>query len=260
MVSGLLLRGLLAGIIAGFLAASFSYYVGEPPLERALAFEAAAAQGAAQPQEPEIVSRKVQRGPGLFTAHIVYGAALGGLFSLAFALCLGRIGSFDPQLLGALLAAAGFACLVLMPELKYPSNPPAVGAAETIGTRTVLYFALLAISLLAMILAATLVPPLTARLGAFNGVLASFAVFILVAASAALSLPSIDEVPEGLPSAAWPAIGSPGASGSGLDLVPAEDVSHTAKLMIGSKPNASTQHRLSGGSFSDWASAFATLD
>jgi predicted cobalt transporter CbtA len=199
MVSGLLLRGLIAGIIAGFLAAGFSYFAGEPPLERAIAFEAAAAQAAGEPQEPEIVSRKVQRTAGLFAAHTTYGAALGGLFSLAFALCLGRIGNVDPRPLAALLAVAGFAALALLPELKYPANPPAIGTAETISARTAAYFALLAISALSMILAATLAPLLTARLGVFNGVLLSASIFVLVAGSAAAALPPVDEVPEGFP-------------------------------------------------------------
>lgn len=199
MVSGLLRRGLLAGILAGFLAASFSFFWGEPPLERALAFETAAIEAAGQKQEPEIVSRKVQRGAGLFAAHIIYGAALGSLFSLAFALCLGRIGSSDPQAVAALLAATGFVALVVVPELKYPSNPPAVGAAETIGARTELYFALLAISLLAMILSATLFPVLKARFGIFTGGLMSAFAFVAVAGSAALSLPSVDEVPASFP-------------------------------------------------------------
>ncbi|MGH6869834.1 MAG: CbtA family protein, partial [Methylocella sp.] len=39
MVSGLLLRGLVAGILAGLLAAGFSVLAGEPSIERAIAFE-----------------------------------------------------------------------------------------------------------------------------------------------------------------------------------------------------------------------------
>src|ERR1700730_12030131 len=101
-------------------------------------------QAAAQPSEPAIVSRSVQRGAGLFTAYVVYGAATGGLLSLAFALAYGRVNGFDPKGLSALLAFAGFVAMVLVPELKYPANPPA-----TIGARTALYFAMLAISLLA---------------------------------------------------------------------------------------------------------------
>ena len=199
MVSGLLLRGLLAGILAGFLAAGFASNAGEPPIERAIAFENTADQVAGQPPGAEIVSRSVQRGAGLFIASVVYGAALGGLFSLVFALSYGRLGKFDPRALSALLASAAFIALVLVPELKYPANPPAIGAPETIGARTALYFAMLAVSLLAMILAVTLAPSLAARLGPWNGALLAATVFAAVAGLAALALPAVDEVPAGFP-------------------------------------------------------------
>ena len=199
MVSGLLLRGLLAGLLAGLVAAAFASVAGEPSIERAIAFESAADAAAGQTPATEIVSRSVQRGAGLFTASLVYGAALGGLFSLAFALAYGRVAGFDPRTLSALLAAAGFVALVLVPELKYPANPPAIGEAATIGARTTLYFALLAISFLAMILAAMLAPPLVARLGAWNGTLIAAAVFVVVAGIASLAMPPVDEVPAGFP-------------------------------------------------------------
>jgi hypothetical protein len=175
------------------LAAAFASVAGEPSIERAIAFESAADAAAGQTPATEIVSRSVQRGAGLFTASLVYGAALGGLFSLAFALAYGRVGEFDPRTLSALLAAAGFVALVLVPELKYPANPPAIGA------RTALYFALLAISFLAMILAAMLALPLAARFGAWNGTLIAAAVFVVVAGIASLAMPPVDEVPAGFP-------------------------------------------------------------
>ncbi len=199
MVSGLVLRGLLAGILAGLLAAGFSFLAGEPSVERAIAFETAMEQAAAQPSEPEIVSRGVQRGAGLLSAYIVYGAAIGGLFSLVFALAYRRVKGFDPKALSALLAFAGFVAMVLAPELKYPANPPPIGAPETIGARTALYFAMLAISLLAMILAATLALAFSARLGSWNAALVSAAVFVAVAGLAALALPPVDEVPVDFP-------------------------------------------------------------
>src|SRR5450631_3600311 len=199
VAGGLLLRGLLAGILAGLLAAGFSYLAGEPSIERAIAFESAADQAAGQPPAPEIVSRSVQRGIGLFTASIVYGAALGGLFSLVFALAYGRLGHFDPRALSALLAFAAFFALVLMPELKYPANPPATGAAETIGPRTMLYFVMLATSLLAMFFAVILAPWLAARLGPWNGILAAAAIFVIVAGFEAMVLPTVDEVPADFP-------------------------------------------------------------
>jgi hypothetical protein len=197
MASDLLLRGLIAGVLAGILAAGFSYVLGEPPLERALAFETSLS--AAPSVEPEVVSRGTQRGAGLFAAHVVYGAAFGGFFSLVFAFALGRIGAFGPHTLAALLALAGFVALVLVPELKYPANPPGIGASGTIGMRTTLYFGMLATSLLAMIFAATLATAIAARYGRWDGALISAAAFVLVAAIAGAALPAIDEVPDGFP-------------------------------------------------------------
>jgi hypothetical protein len=200
VVSGLLLRGLLAGL----LAAGFSFFAGEPSIERAIAVEASVEQAAAQPAEPEIVSWSVQRGAGLLTAYIVYGAAIGGVFSLVFALAYGRVNGCDPKALSALLAFAGFVAMVLVPGLKYPANPPAIGAPEMIGARTALYCAMFAIALLAMILATTLAPPVAARLGSWNGALVSAAVFVAVAGLAALALPPVDEVPINFPaSVSW---------------------------------------------------------
>lgn len=199
MVGSLLLRGMLAGLLAGLLAAAFGALAGEPSIERAIAYESAAAQAAGEAPEPEIVSRDVQRGPGLFAAGMVYGAALGGLFGLAFAFAHGRIGGADPRAVAALLAAAGFIALALAPALKYPANPPAIGAADTIGARTALFFIMMLASLAAMVLAATIGRSLAMRFGAWGGALAGAAVFVTGVAFAAVLLPSFNEVPADFP-------------------------------------------------------------
>jgi len=43
----------------------------------------------------------------------------------------------------ALLALAAFITIALVPMLKYPANPPAVGNPDTIGPRTGLYLSML---------------------------------------------------------------------------------------------------------------------
>jgi hypothetical protein len=134
MVGTLLVRGMLVGIVAGLLSFGFLKIYGEPQVDRAIAFEAqldeakAAADKAkgmhmSDEKESELVSRPVQAGIGLFTAVIVYSAAFGGLFSLAFAFAYGRVpGSLTPQGVSALLAATGFVAIYLVPNLKYPAN------------------------------------------------------------------------------------------------------------------------------------------
>ncbi|MFD0889965.1 CbtA family protein, partial [Streptosporangium algeriense] len=48
------------------------------------------------------------------------------------------------------LAAAAFVAVVLIPFVKYPANPPAVGDPETINQRTVLYLVAVAIGILSV--------------------------------------------------------------------------------------------------------------
>jgi hypothetical protein len=199
MVGQLLWRGMLAGILAGLFAASFAFLAGEPSVDRAIAFETAAAQTAGKSEEPEIVSRAVQRGAGLLTAATVYGAGLGGLFALAFAFANGRVGALEPRAVAALLAVAGFAAVALIPGLKYPPNPPSIGDPETIGARTALYFTMLFSSLLAMILACILKGVLARRLGGWGAGLVSACAFLAAVVAAALVLPPVNEVPDNFP-------------------------------------------------------------
>src|SRR5271168_808566 len=101
MARTLLVRGMLVGVVAGLLSFGFLKVYGEPQVDRAITFEAhmdeskAAADKASghmhmsDEEEPELVSRSTQAGLGLFVAVIVYSAAFGGLFGLAFAFAYG---------------------------------------------------------------------------------------------------------------------------------------------------------------------------
>jgi hypothetical protein len=209
MTGKLLLRGMLLGLVAGLLSFGFLKLAGEPSVDRAIAFESAMedakiaeakAKGLPAPAEdPELVSRHVQAGIGLLTAVVVYSTAFGGLFSLAFALAFRRMGDFGARATAALLAAAGFISVYLTPMLKYPANPPSVGLPETIDMRTSLYFAMILISLAAMVAAGMLRLRLNPRLGNWNAALAAAAVYVVIVSLVALALPNVNEVPEGFP-------------------------------------------------------------
>jgi predicted cobalt transporter CbtA len=219
MVGILLLRGMLAGVLAGLVCFAFLKLVGEPSLDRAIAFESAShsqphdhAHDAASAADhhhdaadhhdhgadEELVSRAVQSGLGLFIGVVVYSAAFGGLFALAFAFAYGRI-DLDARGTAALLAALAFVALYLVPGLKYPANPPSVGAAETIGARTALYFAMMAVSLAAMIAAAMLRKLLADRLQRWNATIVAGLAYLALVALAAAILPAVDEVPQTFP-------------------------------------------------------------
>jgi predicted cobalt transporter CbtA len=195
MIRTLLLRGMLAGLLAGLLAFAFARWAGEPQVDRAMAVESSMAQAKDEPREPVIVSRKIQRGIGLLTGAVVYSSALGGIFGLVFAFSQGRFRISGPRALALWIAGLGFIAIVLVPSLKYPANPPAVGSPETISTRTAAYFLDIAISLASMALSLQLGRRLTRRFGVWNGSLLAALLFVVLTVTLSSFLPTIDEVP-----------------------------------------------------------------
>ncbi|MER8480805.1 CbtA family protein [Mesorhizobium sp. M1163] len=196
MVGSLLLRGMLVGIMAGLLAFAFARVFGEPQVDHAIAFEEQQAQAAGEAPEPELVRRSTQAGIGLLTGILVYGASIGGLFALVFSYVQGRVSGFGPRGTAALIALAGFVTIILVPQFKYPANPPAVGDPETIQARTQLFFVLLTVSLLAAVASIGLAKRLASQYGIWTSWIAAVAAYLVVIAIAEYALPPINEVPE----------------------------------------------------------------
>jgi hypothetical protein len=204
MTRTLLIRGLLVGLAAGLAAFLVARLVGETAVSQAIALESGQVAGHAGPAaehlaggaeaEAEPVSRAIQSTVGLLVATLAYGLALGGIFALVFAASQGRLGRFGPRPLAALLALGGFLTISVLPFLKYPANPPAVGDPETIDRRTGLYFMLVAIGLLLAYLAVLAGRRLTPRLGTWNAAIAGSLLFAVTAAVALRLLPGVDEV------------------------------------------------------------------
>jgi hypothetical protein len=141
------------------------------------------------------VSRAVQSTAGLLTGILVYGCALGGIFSLVFAYAYGRIGSISPRATAAILAALGSVALILVPQIKYPANPPSIGEPATIATRTALYFTMIALSVIAAVAATSTARQLAHRLGGWNSAILGGAAYLVVITVAMFILPSVNEVP-----------------------------------------------------------------
>lgn len=140
-MASLLRRGLLAGLLAGLAAGIFYLLAGEPVIQQALRYEVVPAGG----HSVEVFSRGTQR-IGLVVGVTLFGVALGGLFTVLYALIGPRLagrGGWDRSLR---LAGACFATLWLVPFLKYPANPPGMGSAATAPHRLHLYLAMLAVS------------------------------------------------------------------------------------------------------------------
>jgi hypothetical protein len=209
MVRTLLVRGMLTGILAGLLTFGFLKVYGEPQVDIAVAFEtqmdlakAAAERSNGMPEQehPELVSRQAQAGIGLFTAVMVYCTAFGGLFGLAFAFAYGRLpGLLTPQAVSLMLATLGFIAIYLVPNLKYPANPPSIGDPATIKMRTALYFIMIAVSIAAMIGAFAFRRLLIVRFGDWNANFIVAAYYLVIVVIAGFLLPVVNEVPQQFP-------------------------------------------------------------
>jgi predicted cobalt transporter CbtA len=100
-----------------------------------------------------------------------------------------------PRATAILIAGLGFLAFYVVPYLKYPANPPAVGSGETIGYRTQLYFTMIVFSAAALAIAIAFGRQLAAKLGTWNAIIGGGAVYLVLVSIAAYALPGINEVP-----------------------------------------------------------------
>ncbi|QDH17743.1 CbtA family protein [Swingsia samuiensis] len=199
MPGRLLTRGMIAGIIGALLAFIFAKIFGEPQINLAIAFEKAQDIAAGTTPEPEIVSRSIQASFGLLIAAIMYGTAYGGIFALIFSFAYGRIGQFSARTLSLVIAMMSFIIFVLLPDLKYPPNPPAVGLSTTINYRTETYFGIIILSLCSFAAALMCSIPLIKRFGKWNGTIITTLIFISLTWLVQNQMPDINEVPAHFP-------------------------------------------------------------
>jgi predicted cobalt transporter CbtA len=160
VIVGAVVAGLLAGIVASVLLT----FTAEPLIDQAIALEESHASAdhhhAAEPgapAEPEIVSRGDQKGFGRFAAYSLGGGAYGVLFGIVFLALRRRDGKTNPAdafrrslLAGAFMAGA----FTIVPFVKYPPNPPAVGDPATINERQWKYLALIFLTVVIFAVAA----------------------------------------------------------------------------------------------------------
>ncbi|MFT4295653.1 MAG: CbtA family protein [Micropruina sp.] len=205
-----LVRGLLAGLLAGLAAFVVGYVVGEPPVAASIAIEEeggghsheteAQAPAPAEEEDPGTeVPRDLQSTIGLATGMLVLGTALGGLAGIMTGAAFGRFGRHSARSTALAVAGTAFTVLYVVPYLIYPPNPPAVGHGETIGYRTGLYFAMLAISVLAAALALYLGRRLQPNLGGWYAGLVGVGVYLVIVLVGLGLMPRYDEVPEDFP-------------------------------------------------------------
>lgn len=196
----LVLNGLLAGLVAGVVAFLYARFVGEPLIAEAINFESgrAAAENALAHAndvghshgDDAIVTRATQAGWGLAAGVIGYAVALGAIFSVVYAACLGRFPRTSPQTLAILLALGGFVAINLLPFMKYPANPPAVSLDETSRPRGGYYLLLVIASVALLVLAVWVARRVMDRSSTIYGLLAGGGTWVVGAVAALLIFPS----------------------------------------------------------------------
>jgi predicted cobalt transporter CbtA len=143
-VTRLLRLGALAGLAGGIALALFLRLVGEGPIGDAVRLEAQRASGGSA--HDELFSRATQQVGGMIGAAL-FGVCAGAVLAVVLAAVRHRLAATDDWRRAVTVAAVAFVTVGLVPELKYPANPPAVGNPDTIGRRTALYLVMLAWSL-----------------------------------------------------------------------------------------------------------------
>jgi hypothetical protein len=197
MVRTLLVRGLLVGLLAGVASFGFARVVGEPQVRNAIHFESYVEDTVKrQAPEAELVTRPVQGNYGLGVGTLAFGMAIGGIFALVFAIGYGRIGTISARATALILAMLGLVAVYVVPNLKYPANPPSVGNPDTIGRRTGLYLLLMLISVVWMIGAVVIRRRLVPRFGEWNATLLVGGAYVLAMALCYVVFPGVNEVPQ----------------------------------------------------------------
>ncbi len=139
--------GCLAGLAAGIASALFAATAGRGPVRDAIALEDSLSHATSGAHHEDLFGRGVQEIGGA-VGLVVFGLALGVIFSVVLAAAGPRLAASTPLAASIRLGFFGFVTVVLVPFLKYPANPPAVGDPATVNERTALYFAVLGLSIL----------------------------------------------------------------------------------------------------------------
>lgn len=149
----------LAGLVAGAASGVYSLLVTERAIGPALDLEEsrdAASGGHAGGHEEELFSRGEQLVGG-FLGTALAGVVLAVVFAAVYGALRHRLPGRTDFARVLLLAAIGFGALALLPALKIPANPPAVGDPGSIGERTAIYAGVLLCGVLIALLVSALV-------------------------------------------------------------------------------------------------------
>ncbi|NMO02873.1 CbtA family protein [Gordonia sp. TBRC 11910] len=199
--------GLVSGLLAGVISFVFARVFIEPQVQTAISYEqgrshAELALSGGHEHEHEMFTRSVQENIGAGVGSLAFAIALGAMFAVAFTVLWAYLGrrypSTDPRWVAAGTAAAAFVAICAVPQFIYPANPPAVGEADTIGSRSASYLVLTLASLALMIVAVAVALWLRPRIGGLASATLGAIGYLAGIGIVVQFLPRFDEVPRAL--------------------------------------------------------------
>jgi len=197
-------RGALSGFIAGVIGFVFARIWAEPLIQKAIDYESGrddwlgklnlAAGRPVASDGPEVFSRGIQRNIGVFSGIVAFSTAMGALIAVAYVVLHGRF-NVRGRTLVWMLAAFGFFGVYMLPFVKYPANPPAIGHSYTLGTRSALYLTMVASSLILLGLAVFTARRLRDRFGMVAATVLAAAGLLIAFGLIIGLLPSLGHLP-----------------------------------------------------------------
>ena len=138
---------LLAGAIAGTILGAINQVAVDPYINHAVELEMQNTNQSSQIINPaEFTAYRLWQRGGEIVAGTILGLSIGSLFGIVFAYTHNSVPGSNNKKKALIVAGIMWFVLFLIPALKYPANPPAVGDPETIYYRQSLYVAFLVIS------------------------------------------------------------------------------------------------------------------
>lgn len=142
-----ILISVISGVIAGLILAGMNMIVVEPIIDKAIEIETSNALSSGENIDiKELNLMRTWQKSGSFVAGALMGMAFGSVLGIVYLFIRKTLLSTNDRKNALLLSLVMCAVLFVIPFLKYPGNPPAVGNPETIYYRETLYVGYLAVS------------------------------------------------------------------------------------------------------------------
>ena len=125
-----IVRGALAGVAGTIASVLTLLFLGESSIREAIDLEDA--RNAAEGLSPEAMFSRPQQVLGGALGIVIFGLFMGTVFGIVYAANRHRLGSGSNWQRARRLGVIAFVAVYLVPFLKYPPNPPAVGDPDIV--------------------------------------------------------------------------------------------------------------------------------